>query len=79
MRRYRYHRRRSDGMTKQERFQWIVVAVVFVAVFLVVFVYKFFANCIFEWPVRWDIGTCWDEQKVPAKQKAIEEAIKFAP
>lgn len=42
-------------------------------------IYSFFANCIFEWPVRWDIGTCWDEQKAPAKQKAVEEAIKFAP
>lgn len=79
MARHRFYRRRSRGMTKQERFRWGVVAVVFVIVFLAVFVYRFFANCVFELPIRWDVATCWNEQKAPAQQKAVEEAIKFAP
>ena len=79
MSRRRFYRHRSRGMTKQERFQWSLVAVVFVIGFIVYFVYGFFANCIFEWPPRWDIGTCWNEQKELARQKAIEGAIKFAP
>jgi len=66
-------------MTKQEQFQWLVVGVIFVIGFIAYFIYGFFTNCIFEWPPRWDIGTCWEEQKAPAKQKAIEDAIKFAP
>ena len=57
----------------------MVVAVVFIVGFVVYFIYGFFTNCVFEWPPRWDIGTCWDEQKAPAKQKAIEDAIQFAP
>ena len=66
-------------MTKQEQFQWILVGVVLVFGFVVYFIYGFFTNCIFEWPPRWDIGTCWEEQKAPAKQKAIEDALQFAP
>ena len=79
MGRRRFYRRRSSGMTKQERFQWGLAAVVFVIGFIVYFIYGFFTNCVFEWPPRWDVGTCWEEQKAPAKQKAIEDAIQFAP
>ena len=75
----RYYSRRSGGIRKQERFQWIVVAVVFIVGFIIYFIYGFFTNCVFEWPPRWNIGTCWDEQKAPAKQKAIEDAMQFAP
>ena len=70
---------KNNWLTKKKLFQLILVAVVFVVVFLAVFIYRFFANCVFEWPIRWDVGTCWEEQKAPAKQKAAEEAIKFAP
>lgn len=66
-------------MTKQKQFQWILVGVIFVIGFIIYFIYGFFVNCIFEWPPRWDVGTCWEEQKAPAKQKAIEDTIKFAP
>ena len=79
MGRRRFYRRRLRGMTRQEWFQWAVVTVVFVVGFIIYFVYGFFANCIFEWPPRWDVATCWNEQKAPAQQKAVEEAIKFAP
>ena len=79
MGRHKFYRRRSRGMTKQEQFQWILVGVVLVFGFVVYFIYGFFTNCIFEWPPRWDIGTCWEEQKAPAKQKAIEDALQFAP
>jgi len=43
--------------------------------FLIIDWGRFFANCIFEWPIRWDVSTCWEEQKAPAKQKAIEEFL----
>lgn len=79
MSRRRFYRRRSHGMTKQEQFQWILVGVVLIVGFVVYFIYGFFTNCIFEWPPRWDIGTCWEEQKAPAKQKAIEDALQFVP
>lgn len=78
MKRRRFYRR-DRGMTKQEKLQWALVVAVFVVVFLVVFVYRFFAHCIFEWPIRWDVKTCWNEQVGPAKEEAVEESIKFAP
>lgn len=53
--------------------------VIFAIVFVGVFIYRFFSNCIFEWPIRWDVKTCWNEQIAPAKQKAAEQAADFAP
>ena len=79
MSRRRYYKYRSRGLSKEEKIGWAIASFVFVVVFVAYFIYSFFANCIFEWPIRWDVGTCWDEQKAPAKQKAVEEAIKFAP
>jgi len=79
MGRSRFYKRRSRGLSKEEKIGWTIASFIFVIVFVTYFIYSFFANCIFEWPIRWDVGTCWDEQKAPAKQKAIEEAIKFVP
>lgn len=79
MSRRRFDRHRSRGMTKQERFQWGLTIVVFIIVFCAVFVYRFFANCIFEWPIRWNVHTCWNEQVQPAKEKAAEKAANFIP
>lgn len=66
-------------MSKEEEFQWGVAAVVFVIVFVLSVIYYFFSNCIFEWPPRWDIGTCFSEQIQPAKEKAAEKAANFIP
>lgn len=72
-------RKKSFYKITKKEFMWIFVGIIFVFYLVIYFVNSFFENCIFEWPIRWDVGTCWDEQKEPAKQKAIEEAIKFAP
>ena len=66
-------------MTKQEQFMWAVAGVVFVVGFLVYFVYGFFTNCIFHWPIRWDVGACWHEQIAPAQYKAAQSASNFMP
>lgn len=82
MGRFRRKRRRSyqyRRMTKQEKFQWVFASVVFVLAFIVYFTFNFVSNCIWEWPPRWDIGTCWNEQIEPSQEKAIEKAAPFAP
>ena len=65
--------------SEQEKFQWVLTAIVFVVVFIGAFIYFFASNCIFEWPIRWDIKTCWSEQIQPAKNEAIEKAANFMP
>ena len=77
-RKYRY-RSRPRGLTKQEKFQWVFAAVVFVIAFVVYFTFNFVSNCIWEWPPWWDIGTCWNEQIDPARWKATETAAPFVP
>ena len=79
MGRRKFYRHRSRGLTNQEKFQWGLTMAVFVIVFCVVFVYRFFANCVFEWPIRWDVRACWNEQVQPAKEKAAEKAANFVP
>ncbi len=79
MRRRRFYRHRDKKMTEQEKFQWVLTAIVFVVVFIFVFVSRFFSHCIFEWPIRWDIGACWHEQIQPAKDAATEKAANFVP
>ena len=74
--RYRYH---DKKMTKLEKFQWLLTAVIFGIVFVVYFSYRFATNCIFEWPIRWDVRACWHEQIAPAKEKAAEQAANFVP
>ena len=79
MSRRRFYKYRDKKMTKQEKFQWILTSVVFTVVFISVFAYRFVTNCIFEWPIRWDIGICWHEQVEPAKNAAAEKAVNFVP
>lgn len=57
----------------------IFASVVFVIVFIVWQIYGFFAHCIFEWPIRLDMRTCWSEQTDPAYKKAAEAASNFVP
>lgn len=78
-RRYKRRYRRPQKMSKEEEFQWIVATVVFVVAFVVYFTFGFISNCIWEWPPRWDVGTCWNEQIDPAKDKASEKATPFVP
>lgn len=66
-------------MTKREAFQWMLLCVVFSVLFIIYFIWSFFTHCIFEWPIRWDIKTCWIEQIDPAVQKASEQAANFVP
>lgn len=80
---YRYYKKyrnyNSRKMSKFERFQWVVTIMIFCILFVIYFAYKFLSNCIFEWPIRWDVHTCWKEQIAPSKEKAIEKASVFAP
>lgn len=70
---------RSRKRSKLEEIMWVTAGIVFVLVFTMNFIYRFFANCIFEWPIRWDVKVCWNEQITPAKEKASEAAINFIP
>jgi len=78
-RRYRKRAYRSKKASELERFQWMIVMIVFIIVFLTTFAWRFTTNCIFEWPIRWDVGVCWVEQLTPSKEEAIEKAVNFAP
>lgn len=78
-RRHRFYRRREKKMTEFEKFQWVLTIIVFVVVFIGAFTYFFISKCIFEWPIRWDIKTCWQEQVQPAKEEAIDKATNFVP
>lgn len=71
--------RRNRGMSEMEKFQWVVASVVFAVVFVVLLAYGFVAHCVIEWPIRWDVGTCWHEQVDPASKKAAEAASNFIP
>lgn len=76
----RYKYRKNDfnrKLTKKEKDRYTVAVVVFVAVFVGVLTYNFFSNCVFEWPIRWDVGTCFNEQIKPAKDNAAEKAAQF--
>ena len=66
-------------MTKEEEFQWILTAVVFTIFFILYFVSGFVSNCIFHWPIRLDVSTCWNEQITPSSHKAAEKAVNFVP
>jgi len=79
MSRRKFYKHREKKMTEFEKFQWVLTAIVFVVVFICVFAYRFTTNCIFEWPIRWDVGVCWHEQVGPAKDAATEKAANFVP
>jgi hypothetical protein len=76
----KFRKRHSSSERRSIKdFQWLVAGAVFVVFFVGYFVWGFISNCIFEWPIRWDVGTCWREQVAPAQQKAIETAAPFSP
>lgn len=54
-------------------------SVIFGLLFIFYFSTSFISNCVFEWPIRWDVKTCWVEQIHPAKEKATEKAVNFVP
>lgn len=35
---------------------------IFLALRLVFFPWYFLTKCVFEWPIRWDVGVCSGEQ-----------------
>jgi hypothetical protein len=70
---------RARRMSKKEMVGWAIAAFVFIVSYVVYFSFSFVSNCIFEWPIRWDIKTCWHEQVGPAKEKASEAAANFIP
>lgn len=78
-RRRKYHYYSSKGLTKEEKFRWILVIIIFIVGFLIYFSYGILTNCVFHWPIRWDVMTCWNEQVNPAKEKAAEKAANFVP
>lgn len=73
------HRKRKNpqGITKEDKEKWAVVSVVFAVVYIFNLITGFFSNCVFEWPIRWDVNTCWQEQHEPAKHKASEIAAQL--
>ena len=80
---YRRHRRkyssRPKKMSKDEQFQWGIAIAIFVLFFIIYFAFGFISNCIWEWPPRRDVSTCWNEQIHPAQEKATEKAAPFVP
>lgn len=79
MAKHRSRRRYSRSISKEDQFRLLITAIVFSVVFCIVLAYRFFTNCIFEWPLRWDVGVCYNEQVQPAKEKAAEAAVNFMP
>lgn len=73
------NRHSTRGMTKNEKFKWKLFFIVCVVLFIFYFIHGFLSNCVFKWPIRWDVATCWNEQIIPAKQKAAEKAVNFIP
>ncbi len=69
----------SKKMTEFEKFQWAIFFIVLIGGFLFYFVLGWITNCVFEWPIRWDVTNCWNEQINPAKEKASEKAVNFIP
>ncbi len=78
-RKFKRHRSGSKKITEFEKFQWIAFFIICAVLFGFYLIKGFISNCIFEWPIRWDVGTCWNEQINPAKDKAAGKAINFMP
>jgi len=72
------HKKKKFKLTKKE-FQLLFAVVIFIVVFILSFIKNFFSNCIFEWPPRWDVVTCWHEQVAPSRWNAAEKAANFVP
>lgn len=76
---HKKHSFSQNKLTKKEEFQWVLTVVVFVTFFIIYFTNNFFSNCIFEWPIRWNVKVCWNEQIPDAKERALEKAANFIP
>jgi hypothetical protein len=73
---------RSRGFSEKDKryiFQLCVAALIFVLGVVIWFSWFFVCNCIFHWPIRWDVKACWTEQIRPAQEKAGEAASNFIP
>ncbi len=55
----------------------VVATFVYIVSYPIIFGHKFISNCIIEWPIRWDVKNCWNEQKEPTKERALENAAVF--
>jgi hypothetical protein len=66
-------------MSEFEKFCWVVFIVILIISFIYFVIAGFITNCVFHWPIRWDVGTCWHEQIMPAQQKAAQTAEPFMP
>lgn len=69
-------------LTRREKrvvFLWIVAAIVLVTGYIIFQTVHFIRDCIFEWPIRWDVRTCWNEQKQASWDKAGEGTSLFIP
>jgi flagellar basal body-associated protein FliL len=75
----KYHTHFFSEKDKKIILQWCIAAVIFTLGVAIYFSWFFVHNCIFHWPIRWDIGKCWQEQILPAQQKAGETASPFVP
>lgn len=73
------HYKKQRGLSKEEIFGWILFCVVFYVVLSVNMVWLFTTNCVFEWPPRFDVSVCWEEQKLEAKENAADAAGNFMP
>ena len=79
MKKHKYRHRKSKGMSKKEMVGWAIATFVFTVSFVSYFIYSFTSNCIFEWPIRWDVKSCWNEQVGPSREKASEATANFIP
>jgi len=72
-----YKPKQPRKLTEFEKFSLVVAAVVFVIALIYFTVAGFLRNCVFHWPVQWDVSACWHEQIAPAQQKAAQAAEPF--
>jgi hypothetical protein len=76
---WRRGRRHFKPLTRKEIFTWLLVSITF-SIFFILYMSKgFLFNCVFEWPLRWDVKNCLSEQVDPASRKAAEKAVNFVP
>jgi hypothetical protein len=83
MKKYRYHKayqsRQPRKLTDFEKFSLVVAGIVFIISFSYVMIAGFLSNCVFHWPIQWNVDACWHEQIAPAQNKAVQAASNFVP
>ena len=77
MKRRRYRASKEDRQF--EDFMVVLFVIVLLGGFALFFTWNFITNCIFEWPIRWDVAQCFDDQLDPSWKKAGENAMDFLP